>query len=158
VHSREGPIDYLFGNKLTVRNDQLRFVIESDNAGANADTPDNASLITNLDQVANLDGPFEKKNQAAAARSRVVLSIVLLEENSVWSSFILSKAESEPATISGNGTAVGAGAAVGEGDGLTEGDGFCACAANANHATSRLTAADALRIASLFILSAQLRK
>ncbi|KAF5406554.1 MAG: hypothetical protein Udaeo2_33700 [Candidatus Udaeobacter sp.] len=60
----EGPVRYFFRNELTVRNDELRLVIESNNAGANAYTPNHSGLITHLDEVAHLHGPLEKKNQA----------------------------------------------------------------------------------------------
>src|SRR6185436_10610600 len=46
------------------RNDKLRLVVESDNAGANADTPNDAGLIAHLDQVAHLHWSLEQKNQA----------------------------------------------------------------------------------------------
>src|SRR4029077_1463366 len=46
------------------RNDELRLVVESNDAGANADTPNHPGLITNLNKVAHLHGPLEQKNEA----------------------------------------------------------------------------------------------
>src|SRR5262245_35293006 len=64
LQAGEGPVRYFFRNELSVRNDELRFVVESDDAGANADTPNDPGLITHLDDVAHLHRPLKEKNQA----------------------------------------------------------------------------------------------
>ena len=60
----DGAVRHLFGDELAVRDDELGLVVESYDAGTNADAPNDSCLIPHFDHIAHLHRPLEKKNQA----------------------------------------------------------------------------------------------